>query len=359
MRILSKLSDFIVTVRKGARTQSQRQGAAGPKTRAPASPPDPSPPATEAAPPPRRADTCSAFDFLAELDDTPRPPPEVPQASPPALPPLAQPPAVLATLTAGPATHNPAPAGEPAFRLKRPSPPPMLHPLPAEPTDAACPPAEVREDTASAQLSLLDYTPPPKVQAPSAPASVHGPAISVEDVALAVGRAVDGINQRRTNDALELLLTAHKEEVALFTHADRERNEKFVSALLEARTDYREHIDRAVTRVIEELADGHTIPAALGQLADQAGAHYRRSERMQEKLLLGLRELTDTMKTHIERIDALLQVAQAKPASEPARLLTLVAPTATPASLAASRPAQRSPIDDIPDDDDVEQETGA
>jgi hypothetical protein len=234
----------------------------------------------------------------------------------------------------------------------------MLHPLPAEPAEpATCPPAETHEDATSAQLSLLDYTPPPKVQAPITPATAHGPAVTLEDIALAVGRTVDGINQRRTSDALELLLTAHKEEVALFTHADRERNEKFVSALLEARTDYREHIERAVTRVIEELADGSTIPAALGQLADQAGAHYRRSERMQEKLLLGLRELTDTMKTHVERIDALLQVAQAKPASEPARLLTLVAPS--PASPAVSRPAQRSPIDDIPDDDDVEQETGA
>lgn len=356
MHILSKLTDFIVAVRKGSRAQARHRDTATPKSRAPASPE--SPPTTEAAPPPPRTNTCSAFDFLAELGDTPRPPPEVPQASPPAPPPLTQPPAVLQAWTAGPAAHVPAPADEPAFRLRRPTPPPMLHSLPAEPATATCPPVEVLESGSDTQLSLLDYTPPPKPPAPCPPTSPQGQAVTAEDIALAVGRAVDGINQRRTSDALELLLTAHKEEVALFTHADRERNEKFVSALLEARTDYREHIERAVTRVLEELADGHTIPAALGQLADQAGAHYRRSERMQEKLLLGLRELTDTMKTHVERIDALLQIAQSKPASEPARLLTLVAPTPASTPLAASRPAPRSPIDDIPDDDD-EQETGA
>lgn len=368
MYALTKISEFIHTVRRGVRTQHKRREAARAKARPPTDPAAPSTTAPQPPPPPTApAGTCSAFDFLAEVAEAP-PPEQAPLPSPPALLsrtlpiPLAAPAFALPEAPALPVTST----EQPALRLRPPTPPRALGPSPVAPPSMPAPkPADPEPPRAppleSAQLSLLDYTPPPAPPPASTPVIDTSPApkhaLTLEDIAVAVGRTVDGINHRRTSDALELLLTAHKEEIALFTQADRDRNERFVVALLEARTDYREHLERAVTRIIEELADGHTIPAALGQLADQAGAHYRRSERMQEKLLLGLRELTDTMKTHIERIDALLQVAQAKPASEPARLLTLVTPT--PASLAASRPAQRSPIDDIPDEDDLDLETHA
>ena len=160
------------------------------------------------------------------------------------------------------------------------------------------------------------------------------------------------------NDCLDMLFAAQKEEIALFTQADAIRNDKFVSALLEARQDYQKHLELAITRVIEELADGSTIPAALGQLADSVGTHFRRTERMHEKLLLELRELTSAVKSHTERTEALLQTALARPAAEPARLLTLV-PSATPAP---ARPDPRpilEKLDDEDDDLDVGQETHA
>lgn len=208
----------------------------------------------------------------------------------------------------------------------------------------------------------LSISPPRKPPTPLTEKDPPGPSdrrdVKTEDVIVAVGRTVDAFNHRRMNDCLDMLFAAQKEEIALFTQADAIRNDKFVSALLEARQDYQKHLELAITRVIEELADGSTIPAALGQLADSVGTHFRRTERMHEKLLLELRELTSAIKSHTERTEALLQTALARPAAEPARLLTLV-PSATPAP---ARPDPRpilEKLDDEDDDLDVGQETHA
>lgn len=199
---------------------------------------------------------------------------------------------------------------------------------------------------------------------PTSPASdpqpAKAPQLSHEDVILAVGRTVDSFNHRRTNDCLALLLTAQKEEVALFTQADALRNEHFTKALLEARQDYQQHIERAVTHILEELADGHTIPGALGQISDHVGTYTRRSERMHEKMLLAIRELGATITAGFAKLDATLAAATTKPAGEPARVLALV--PASPAGHTASgeKPDPRSVFDKLDDDDDdLDMETHA
>lgn len=176
---------------------------------------------------------------------------------------------------------------------------------------------------------------------------------------LAVGRTVDSFNHRRMNDALTLLFTAQKEEIALFTQADAQRNEHFMKALLDARQDYQQHIERAVTRILEELADGHTIPGALGDISNVVGTYVRRSERMHEKMLLAIRELGTTIAAGFAKLDATLAAATTRPAGEPARVLTLVpaSPAGDPAS--AEKPARRSVLDDLGDEDDLDLETHA
>lgn len=359
---ISKLTDLIVTVRRGAKAQ-QRRPTANPAQ--PREAPPPPPPSAASPKPTPSTNTCTAFDFLAEVQTSTQ------RASASTPPPSA---AASAPVPAEP-TRPPEPEHEAAFRLKRPSLPPMLHtrvepapsdrPLPPTSPDATphadtIAPAPIAPEAPKEQLSLLDYTPPtpaPQPLPPPAPTpdtTPTHPALTLEDVTVAVGRAVDTLQQRRTSDALELLLTAQREEIALFTQADRDRNERFVQALLEARTDYREHLELAVTRILEELADGTTIPAALGQLADSVGAHFRRTERMHEKLLLELRELTTAVKSTAERTEALLHIALARPAAEPARLLTLVPSAAAP----TNRPAPGQILEKLDDEDDDDLDVG-
>jgi hypothetical protein len=156
------------------------------------------------------------------------------------------------------------------------------------------------------------------------------------------------------------LLTAQKEEVALFTQADALRNEHFTKALLDARQDYQQHIERSVTRILEELADGHTIPGALGQISDHVGTYIRRSERMHEKMLLAIRELGTTITAGFAKLDATLAAATTKPASEPARVLALVPASPAGDAVSTERQARRSVLDELDDeDDDLDMETHA
>ncbi|HMV94635.1 MAG TPA: Hpt domain-containing protein, partial [Thauera aminoaromatica] len=61
-----------------------------------------------------------------------------------------------------------------------------------------------------------------------------------------------------------------------------------------------------VGNYLEELADGHTIPGALGDISNVVGTYVRRSERMHEKMLLAIRELGTTIAAGFAKLDATL-----------------------------------------------------
>lgn len=175
---------------------------------------------------------------------------------------------------------------------------------------------------------------------------------------LAVGRTVDAFNHRRMNDCLEMLFAAQKEEIALFTQADTIRNEKFIGALLEARQDYQGHLEQAVTRIIEELADGQTLPGALGQISNDVGAYIRRSERMHEKMLLAIRDLGSVLTAGFARLDSTLNALVGKAEGEPARVLTLIPSNPSGETNTAEKKTRRSVLEDL-DDEIHDQETHA
>lgn len=215
--------------------------------------------------------------------------------------------------------------------------------------------ASAKSQPGTSPLSIA----PPEVQEPrQKPSSIQRQDSTTEDVILAVGRTVDAFNHRRMNDCLEMLFAAQKEEIALFTQADTLRNEKFIGALLEARQDYQGHLEQAVTRIIEELADGQTLPGALGQISNDVGAYIRRSERMHEKMLLAIRDLGSVLAAGFARLDSTLNALAGKAEGEPARVLTLIPSNPSGETNTAEKKTRRSVLEDL-DDEIHDQETHA
>jgi hypothetical protein len=208
----------------------------------------------------------------------------------------------------------------------------------------APPPVALQPATmATAAVAPLTVTASSPATAPSPVPAAFGE--ELRRCILAFGAAIDASDQRRTRDALHVLLTAQQENQAMF-----------MQALGDVRHEYTDNLGRAVERLVERMAEELTPASVMGlgslfrDSANEITASARRGERLQGRIL----EILGGLGEGLERLSEQVQALRTHLASSPQPRDEPDLPRRPLAGAKSSvRPApQRSLLEQLSDDPD-------
>lgn len=176
-------------------------------------------------------------------------------------------------------------------------------------------------------------------------AAEESPAQVAPDVLVALCKAMACTTDRRTNETLELCLTAHMEQTALM-----------VQSFSDQRQDYGAALERTIKRIVEEAAPESliNIGEVFQRSAGEITAALRCGDHTQAKILETLRKIDGHLGLLVARADETARAAADRSAevrAEKPAEVRVEKPALALVSAGAGMP-QDSPLNRLPEDDE-------
>ena len=126
---------------------------------------------------------------------------------------------------------------------------------------------------------------------------------------MAIGKALDTLQERRTRDSLHALLLAQQEHHATVAQAITEMRADYKDSMMDARADYKDSLMDAVQRLAEsvpkaeDLDSAEVIRCSVGQITSA----FSRYEHWAKKVISVIQEGNATQQVIAQKMSALLE----------------------------------------------------